>query len=198
MAYLQQRDLLLNGASSTLERVTRHADTRDAAIAYWRDLAASGDAVAPQEHLHNEPSALDENFAFIATCNLGERPLDDADIERILRIAARTWLRTLDHRPQTAHTSRPSRACRRSPPLTTWGIEAISTRVCLSSSCALESRSATRNPRRAGPNRGRELAYIFPARGRSWQNSGLPKTQPRMPTVKRQGGSVPEPLLRSS
>jgi len=71
---------------------------RDAEIAHWRALTGGGDASLLQARLHEELATLDDDFAFVAACNLGERELSDADIERIKRIASRTWLRTLDDR----------------------------------------------------------------------------------------------------
>jgi HD-GYP domain-containing protein (c-di-GMP phosphodiesterase class II) len=71
---------------------------RDAEIAYWQALAEGGDADALRERMAAELGALDEDFSFIAECNEGGEFMDPARIERLKRIAARTWRRTLDDR----------------------------------------------------------------------------------------------------
>jgi hypothetical protein len=43
-------------------------------------------------------AALDEEFAFIARCNLGGEAMAEADLQRLREIGARTWTRTLDDR----------------------------------------------------------------------------------------------------
>ena len=51
-------------------------------------------------HIKKPPTlaALDDEFAFVARCNLGGEAMADADLERLRQIAARTWTRTLDDR----------------------------------------------------------------------------------------------------
>ncbi len=51
------------------------------------DLAAIRDA---------RLAALDDDFAFVASCNLGSEYLDPQHVDRLRRIASRTWQRTLD------------------------------------------------------------------------------------------------------
>jgi hypothetical protein len=41
---------------------------------------------------------LREDFAFVAACNVGTESMADADIERLKRIAATTWMRTFSDR----------------------------------------------------------------------------------------------------
>ncbi|WP_137972785.1 HD domain-containing phosphohydrolase [Pseudomonas sp. F(2018)] len=71
---------------------------RDAWIAYWEGVAKGG-AEAGLATLRDETlAALDDEFAFIARCNLGGEAMADADLERLRSIGARTWTRTLDDR----------------------------------------------------------------------------------------------------
>lgn len=71
---------------------------RDAWILYWQQLSQGGDT----EQLSHERDALlatlDEEFAFIARCNLGGEAMAEADLQRLTEIGARTWTRTLDDR----------------------------------------------------------------------------------------------------
>jgi len=71
---------------------------RDAEIAYWKAVAEGGDAGALGAARDAELAALDADFAFVARCNEGGESLAAADVERLQRIAARTWRRTLDDR----------------------------------------------------------------------------------------------------
>jgi HD-GYP domain-containing protein (c-di-GMP phosphodiesterase class II)/HAMP domain-containing protein len=71
---------------------------RDAEIAYWKGRAEGGDPAALREALTSASAALDADFAFVARCNEGGESLAAEDVERLHRIAARTWQRTLDDR----------------------------------------------------------------------------------------------------
>jgi len=71
---------------------------RDAEIDYWRRVAEGGDPASLQAELATRCSALDADFAFVATCNQGGEFMDPEKIGRIRQIARRTWLRTLDDR----------------------------------------------------------------------------------------------------
>lgn len=42
--------------------------------------------------------ALDQNFAFVADCNVGSEFMSDQKMERLREIAKYAWLRTLDDR----------------------------------------------------------------------------------------------------
>ncbi|NWL77964.1 hypothetical protein DM872_13990 [Pseudomonas taiwanensis] len=71
---------------------------RDAWVRYWQAIA-EGAEEAGQARLRDEELArLDDDFAFIAHCNLGGEAMADADQARLKDIAARTWTRTLDNR----------------------------------------------------------------------------------------------------
>jgi HD-GYP domain-containing protein (c-di-GMP phosphodiesterase class II) len=71
---------------------------RDAEIRYWQQRAAGGAQEALDEILQQELSQLDDDFAFIAECNLGGEFMAPEKIERLQRIAACSWMRTLDDR----------------------------------------------------------------------------------------------------
>lgn len=71
---------------------------RDAELAYWRGVAEGGDRVALAAAMQAELTALDDDFAFVAACNIGGETLADEARARLRQIAARTWRRTLDDR----------------------------------------------------------------------------------------------------
>src|SRR5690606_2527822 len=50
------------------------------------------------QRLETALAALDDDFAFVAQCNLGGEEMDEAAIARLQGIAARRWQRTLDDR----------------------------------------------------------------------------------------------------
>ena len=69
---------------------------RDAEIACWQAIAEGGDKATSMKQLGEECRQLDDDFAFIAECNLGGEFMADDKIERLQSIAERTWKRTLD------------------------------------------------------------------------------------------------------
>ncbi|HZX16276.1 MAG TPA: HD domain-containing phosphohydrolase, partial [Pseudomonas sp.] len=71
---------------------------RDAWISYWENLSQGGNADSLGQVRDELLATLDDEFAFIARCNLGGEAMADADIERLQSIATRTWTRTLDDR----------------------------------------------------------------------------------------------------
>jgi hypothetical protein len=71
---------------------------RDAEIAYLRSVAAGEADEASRARRDAEFKALDDDFAFVATCNQGGEFMDAAHKARLLQVAGRTWLRTLDDR----------------------------------------------------------------------------------------------------
>lgn len=71
---------------------------RDAEIACWKAVAGGADPGTEQATLAASLAVLDAEFAFVAACNAGGEAMDPADVVRLQRIAARTWLRTLDDR----------------------------------------------------------------------------------------------------
>ena len=61
-------------------------------------LATGGDRAVLEDILAQEHKLLDDDFAFVAECNLGGEFMAPKKIERLNQIAARTWTRTLDDR----------------------------------------------------------------------------------------------------
>ena len=71
---------------------------RDAELRYWQQRAAGGDQQDLDKALQQQLSQLDDDFAFIAECNLGGEFMAPEKLERLQQIAAHSWLRTLDDR----------------------------------------------------------------------------------------------------
>ncbi|MVV48786.1 HD domain-containing protein [Pseudomonas sp. PB120] len=71
---------------------------RDAWVNYWQAIALGGDEPTLAELRNTSLAALDDDFAFIARCNLGGEAMAEADLQRLRSIAQRTWTRTLDDR----------------------------------------------------------------------------------------------------
>jgi len=69
---------------------------RDAEIAYWKGLAEGGN----EQQLAMERDArlkqIDEDYAFVAECNVGGEFMAPEKVERLKKIGETTWLRTLD------------------------------------------------------------------------------------------------------
>ena len=68
---------------------------RDADIAYLQSTKAGMDEAQAQQVCDDLKQALDDEFAFIASCNPGSEFLDPDKQQRLAAIAERTWLRTL-------------------------------------------------------------------------------------------------------
>ena len=71
---------------------------RDRQIASLQAVAAGADPRAAEAALNAELSVLDEEFAFIASCNEGAESMPPEKALRVKQIAQRTWQRTLDDR----------------------------------------------------------------------------------------------------
>ena len=71
---------------------------RDAELRYWQQRTEGGEQNALDETLQQELRQLDDDFAFIAECNLGGEFMEADKIERLQQIAAYSWMRTLDDR----------------------------------------------------------------------------------------------------
>ena len=69
---------------------------RDAEIDYWQQIANGADRDILEKKLTTTLRQLDDDFAFIAACNEGGEFMSEDKIERLNRIAQRTWKRTLD------------------------------------------------------------------------------------------------------
>lgn len=90
---------------------------RDAEIACLRAIAAGEDAQLVQHRRDAELAALDDDFAFVATCNQGGEFMEAPQKERLLRIATRTWMRTLDDRLGISQEALARKACHPAEPL---------------------------------------------------------------------------------
>ena len=71
---------------------------RDAEAAYWQGRAAGLEEPPLRERRDALLLALDEEFAFVARCNVGGEFLSREDRERLHVIGQRCWQRTLDDR----------------------------------------------------------------------------------------------------
>lgn len=71
---------------------------RDAEITCWKDIAQGAEPARAMQTMQAAWREIDEAFAFIAHCNVGGESMSEADMQRVRRIAARTWTRTLDDR----------------------------------------------------------------------------------------------------
>ena len=71
---------------------------RDVWINYWQTVARGADEAALARARDSELLMLDDDFAFVARCNLGGEAMAEADLQRLERVAQRRWLRTLDDR----------------------------------------------------------------------------------------------------
>jgi HD-GYP domain-containing protein (c-di-GMP phosphodiesterase class II) len=71
---------------------------RDAWINYWQAIALGGDEQQLAELRNAVLAGLDEDFAFVARCNLGSEAMAEGDLKRLSSIAQQTWTRTLDDR----------------------------------------------------------------------------------------------------
>ena len=69
---------------------------RDAEIEYLKAVLAGGDEAALAAARDARLAGLDEDFAFVAECNIGGESMSPERIARLTEIAGRTWLRTLD------------------------------------------------------------------------------------------------------
>ena len=71
---------------------------RDAHIAFWQAVSEGGDQGRLRRERDARCAQLDEDFAFVARCNVGGEFLPPDQQERLRRIGAATWLRTIDDR----------------------------------------------------------------------------------------------------
>jgi HD-GYP domain-containing protein (c-di-GMP phosphodiesterase class II) len=71
---------------------------RDMEIKYWEQVADGADKDTLREDLDRELRQLDDEFTFVAGCNLGDELVTPEQVERLEQIAKRTWTRTLDDR----------------------------------------------------------------------------------------------------
>ena len=76
---------------------------RDAEIACLQAIAAGAAEAPARQQLAATLTQLDDDFAFVATCNEGGEFMAPEKIARLDAIAARTWQRTLDDRIGISH-----------------------------------------------------------------------------------------------
>lgn len=88
---------------------------RDAEIKYWQAIASGAEPSLAKAQLASELAQLDEEFAFVATCNEGGEFMAPEKVARLQQIAARTWMRTLSDRIGIAHEEKERK--QRSPEL---------------------------------------------------------------------------------
>lgn len=96
---------------------------RDAEIACLKAIAAGSDEAEARASLAREIAQLDDDFAFVATCNDGGEFMAPEKLVRLGTIAARTWLRTLDDRIGISHEEKERKARAEAKPLPT--VEAL-------------------------------------------------------------------------
>ena len=71
---------------------------RDAEIEYLKGVLAGGDEAALRAARDERWRQLDDDFDFVAECNIGGEVMAPEKVERLQQIAATTWMRTLDNR----------------------------------------------------------------------------------------------------
>ncbi len=71
---------------------------REAEAACWQEIAEGAPREAKLAELARLGSTLDEEFAFVASCNEGGEVMAPERVERLRRIAERRWTRTLSER----------------------------------------------------------------------------------------------------
>ncbi len=71
---------------------------RDAIIEHWQAIAAGGNAETLGDALAARQQTLQDDFAFVARCNVGGEFMDDADIGRLASIGQTHWRRHFDNR----------------------------------------------------------------------------------------------------
>jgi hypothetical protein len=76
---------------------------RDAEIACLRSIAAGMPEAPARAQLQEDLRQIDDDFAFVASCNEGGEFMAPERLERLRAIAQRTWLRTLDDRIGISH-----------------------------------------------------------------------------------------------
>jgi HD-GYP domain-containing protein (c-di-GMP phosphodiesterase class II) len=69
---------------------------RDAEIDCWQQIAEGGNKKQLLDKLLKQNKELDDDFAFVAECNVGGEFMADEKIARLQAIAMKTWKRTLD------------------------------------------------------------------------------------------------------
>ncbi|MFT3734344.1 MAG: HD domain-containing phosphohydrolase [Rhodocyclaceae bacterium] len=71
---------------------------RDAEIQYWRKRSEGVPEQEAWDLLRIRWREIDDDFAFVAECNVGGEFMDGAKVERLKKIAEQPWMRTMDDR----------------------------------------------------------------------------------------------------
>ncbi len=69
---------------------------RDAEISCWKSIAEGANKEKSLADLEKKNKTIEDDFAFVAECNVGGEFMADENIERLQAIAEKTWMRTLD------------------------------------------------------------------------------------------------------
>lgn len=69
---------------------------RDAEIGYWQQVAKGGNTDELRITLDKQLLTLDQDFTFIAECNVGSESMAPEKVARLAKIANYTWTRTLN------------------------------------------------------------------------------------------------------
>lgn len=76
---------------------------QDARIEYWKGVANGDDKAVLQQALVAKQQDIEDDFAFIAECNIGGEFMADDKVARVKKIAQKTWSRHLDDRLGLGH-----------------------------------------------------------------------------------------------
>jgi len=71
---------------------------RDAELAFWQGVAEGGDRAALQAARDARCAQLQDDFAFVARCNVGGEFMAEADVARLGALAQTPWTRHFDNR----------------------------------------------------------------------------------------------------
>ncbi|MBF0305783.1 MAG: GAF domain-containing protein [Alphaproteobacteria bacterium] len=93
---------------------------RDAEIECWKSIAQGADSDAAQAALAARLAELDQDYAFVAECNVGGEFMAPDKVERLKKIAATRWLRTLDDRLGVSHEEKLRQEREPARPLPAW------------------------------------------------------------------------------
>lgn len=90
---------------------------RDAEITCLNAILSGQPETTARQKLAGALAQLDDDFAFIATCNEGGEFMAPEKIQRLTEIAGRTWVRTLDDRIGISHEEKQRKSAEPPAPL---------------------------------------------------------------------------------
>ena len=90
----------LEGIYNRIHEIRTRFDVlwRDAEVAYWMGIAQGGDESQLREIRRLRVETLQDDFAFVARCNIGGEYMAEADVLRLTEIGQTRWLRYFDNR----------------------------------------------------------------------------------------------------